>query len=698
MNIPSNTISKKLRKLAQPILSLVLALSLIISSPLVALAAEDATVASQQTATTTPTEPQTPPTGPTTDPGPTVDPGPQKPTGDSASTYTYNKDTGNWENDHYIWDPTTHQSRPKDVPDYFFDPATGTWSSQQWTYDASTGRYVATPVVLSKQAVDALGLAQPSSKASINNTGPGSNNQSTVLNNSNGFFDLFSRTEVANYFNMNSLSGNALVNGNTKAGDAITGDANTLANILNLLRSAWDLSGGQLMSFVKNVYGDLNGDIMLNLPTINSASNKSGSSQNNSIGNTGSNSNNTIDGTNNGDVTINATNLNTINNNLDLAARSGDASVSGNTEGGNAKSGNANVLLNLLNLIGSAISARQSFFGVLNVYGNFTGDVLLPQNFLNSLIASNAPSGGSSNSINTTGSNSNNQITENHNRDLLSNTQNIDTIANNITTDARSGNANVDNNTQAGSAKTGDANSQVTLLNLTGHNVVAENAVLVFVNVFGKWLGLIMDAPQGATSAVLGGGVQSDQLNSSLPEGSTTLNNTNQNTINNNLNLSARSGNADVSGNTKAGDATSGDAKIAANVGNIINSTFGLSKFFGVFIINVFGDWLGSFGIDTPYGNTPMTNASTNTATQAGTDIASSNAVVQNIVSGSQNIGQMSQQTSSVNSDAGAKSEPQMPTHSTTRSASNPYFIPFLSLLALLVAGMLYRVSRKSGQ
>jgi hypothetical protein len=244
---------------------------------------------------------------------------------------------------------------------------------------------------LSKQAVDALGLAQPSSKASINNTGPGSNNQSTVLNNSNGFFDLFSRTEVANYFNMNSLSGNASVNGNTKASDATTGDANTLANILNLLRSAWDLSGGQLMSFVKNVYGDLNGDIMLNLPTINSASNKSGSSQNNSIGNTGSNSNNTIDGTNNGDV--------------DLAARSGDASVSGNTEGGNAKSGNANVLLNLLNLIGSAISARQSFFGVLNVYGNFTGDVLLPQNFLNSLIASNAPSGGSSNSINTTGSN-----------------------------------------------------------------------------------------------------------------------------------------------------------------------------------------------------------------------------------------------------------------------------------------------------
>jgi hypothetical protein len=77
----------------------------------------------------------------------------------------------------------------------------------------------------------------------------------------------------------------------------------------------------------------------------------------------------------------------------------------------------------------------------------------------------------------------------------------------------------VSRNTQADSAKTGDATSNLTLLNLTGHNVIAENAVLVFVNVFGKWVGLIMDAPQGATSAVLGGGVSSNTLNPSLPEG-----------------------------------------------------------------------------------------------------------------------------------------------------------------------------------
>jgi hypothetical protein len=450
------------------------------------------------------------------------------------------------------------------------------------------------------------------------------------------------------------------------------------------------------MSFVKDIYGDLNGDVLLNLPAIDNNGDAASSGHSNSIAITGSDSNNTIDAANNGELSINATNLNTITNNLDLSARTGNADVTGNTQGGSARSGNAKVLLNLLNLIGSAIAARQSFFGVLNVHGNFTGDILLPTNFLNSLIASNAgTSGGVANSINTTGSNSNNQITENHNRDLIGNTQNLDTIANNISTNAQSGNADVSGNTKAGSATTGDATSSLTLLNLTGHNVIAENAVLVFVNVFGKWVGLIMDAPQGATSAVLAGGVKSNTLNPSLPEGNTTLDNTNQNTINNNLNLSARSGDATVEGNTQAGDATSGDAKVAANVGNIIDSTFGLSKFFGVFIINVFGDWFGSFGIDTPYGNQVAANQSSN---NAATSASISSASVNNQSFSNQlsvvaeNITQTSQQSLGANNqnhDAPAQ------VSKASTAASNPYLIPFVSVVALLIAGMLYRVSRK---
>src|SRR5690606_26762954 len=80
-------------------------------------------------------------------------------------------------------------------------------------------------------------------------------------------------------------------------------------------------------------------------------------------------------------------------------------------------------------------------------------------------------------------------------------------IVNNINTAAASGNANVSNNTQAGNATTGDAQTNVTILNLTGRNVVAANSLLVFVNVLGEWVGVIVDAPAGSTSAALGTGV-----------------------------------------------------------------------------------------------------------------------------------------------------------------------------------------------
>jgi hypothetical protein len=66
--------------------------------------------------------------------------------------------------------------------------------------------------------------------------------------------------------------------------------------------------------------------------------------------------------------------------------------------------------------------------------------------------------------------------------------------------------------------------------------------------------------PKGSNSALIGGGVASDTV---LPAGNTTVNADNQNTINNNIDLSAQSGDASVTNNTQAGNATSGKADIA---------------------------------------------------------------------------------------------------------------------------------------
>ncbi len=585
----------------------VLVFSLAVVQPAgIAIATEDATTTTPTTNTTTelqsPTEEASPVLA-TTNTGPQTIPGPTSPTGADSNTYTENPATGNWENDHYIWDPVTHQTRPKQLPDYSYDPATGTWSTNDWTFDPATGKYIPTPQPVPADLLAALGLLPGGTRANINGTGPNSNNQINSNDTANGIFNLYTKTEINNYFGLYSLTGDALVNGNTQGGNASSGDASALANIINLLNSAWRVSGGKMLTFIQNLFGDVDGDIVLDTGSVDTAEKATKDGSEYGIQNTGPNSNNTINDNDNGKIDINTAEYNDINNNLVLNAKSGNAAVNGNTKGGSAKSGDARVLLNLLNIINSTINSGKSFFGVLNIYGNLNGDILFSKDFLDQLIQNSEPtvSGGNNSYINNTGPNSNNTIDSPRSTNLTSNTNDISTINNNIRTSAKSGLADVSNNTNAGNATTGNTNSKLTLLNLTGKQVIARNAVLVFVNVFGRWVGLIMDAPAGTKSAIVGGGVKNN--NSSSPGVSIDSTSATTNTINNNIDLSAESGNATVNGNTEAGDATSGDADIAANVGNIVNSDLSLSDWFGVLFINVFGDWLGSFGVDTPAGN-----------------------------------------------------------------------------------------------
>ena len=682
----------------------------------------DVTTTSAPVAPVPPVEPApvVPVTGPQTPPGPT------QPNGVDAHTYIQNIDTGNWENDQYIWDPTTHQTRPKKKPDYYYDPASGTWSTNEWTYDAAQGKYIVTPKPVAPSLLAQLGLLAGGGRANIDGTGPNSNNQINSHDSANGIFNLYTQAEINNYFGIYSLSGDSSVVGNTTGGDASTGDASVLANILNLLASAWNISGGQMLTFFESLYGDVNGDILLDTGDANSSNSAKNSGLQNSIANTGPNSNNTIGDTKDGSVAINSAEYNDINNNVVIASRSGDAVVgcakqkgtnvetesngiesrsvnecSGNTTAGSAKSGNAKVMLNLLNLINSYISSGKSFFGVINIYGNLNGDILFSKDFINQLLASGAMQNNSSNSstITNTGPNSNNAIDSNRSGSLTSNTNDLSTINNNIVTNAKSGDANVSGNTAAGDAHSGKADIKLTLLNLTGHQVVAKNAVLVFVNVFGSWLGLIMDAPAGTKSALLGGGVT--QNNQAQPGNST--NNTNAvNNINNNLDLSAISGDADVIGNTKAGDATSGDADIAINVGNIINSDFSMSDWFGVLFINVFGNWVGSLGVDTAAGNTGATqtaqsiqdnnvNQSTEFQKSQWSSAFASSPYGNNVLASSVTTVEKSVTPNNAQLAIAGPIDYKRP-------ASRPfsdYAFPLFAIIAISVAGVLFQLSKK---
>jgi hypothetical protein len=256
-----------------------------------------------------------------------------------------------------------------------------------------------------------------------------------------------------------------------------------------------------------------------------------------------------------------------------------------------------------MNLINSTVASGQSFIGTININGNLNGDILLPQGVLDSLLASTGPSSSNVASANLT----DNSTTTNNTTEAITNAINSSTTT---------GNASVSGNTSAGSAVSGNAKGNITLLNLTGSNTVGKNDLLVFVNVLGKWVGVIMNAPTGSTAADLGGGItqsgpgSNNVLASNVTDNSTTTNNANL-AINNHVNVLAHSGDATVSNNTRGGNAQSGNAYTAVNILNMEGSNLSLSDWFGVLFINVFGFWNGSFGLNTSAGD-PVSDPSNN--------------------------------------------------------------------------------------
>lgn len=545
-----------------------------------------------QSTPATPTEQSTPPQSSQSQ-APKPSTGPTQSTGADGPKYKYNEQTKLWESDKYTWDPATNQTKPKETPNYSYNSATGRWDTTEWKYNPASNTYeqnTATrstpptggastnPVSPTSNETSGTGTGadnshlQPHVSSSGNSPalqgGSGSNSPSTISLNANGrqSYELYYNAQISNTINSSALTGDASVLQNTQGGSAMTGDALALTNLINLLQSSW-APNGQFATFIKDIEGDVVGDLHIDpgeLTVVNAARTA--------------------------DIKVQHDVNGTINNDVNLDARSGNALVDGNTTAGDATSGNANAVANIVNMINSSIGSGQSFLGMLNIHGNFEGDVLLPPQTLQNLLADS--------SVPKTEVN----LASISDTELTADFANNMAITNDIATNAASGSATVAGNTTAGSATTGDAATNVTVLNLTGRQVIGSNALLVFVNVLGEWVGMIVDSPN-SNSAALGSGIGSNYYS-----GNADIDSEFNGVINNNITVNAATGNAAVTHNTRAGNATTGDATASVNLANIMNSQFNLTDWFGILFINVFGTWRGSFGIDTAFGNPIATN------------------------------------------------------------------------------------------
>lgn len=444
---------------------------------------------------------------------------------------------------------------------------------------------------------------------SIVNDGNGSksdNNGSAVVVNDNTT-DQNNSANIDNGLTGVTVTGQNSASNNLGDSSINSGNANTTGTIITSANT--NVDGLAISEF--NIVDDHTGDFILDF----GANCISGCDGFTNLANTnngsGSTNDTSLDSTTNN--TTNQLNDGVVNNDLYLTSDSGNNAASGNTNGNNyIITGDASVVGNVLTMLNNNL-AGNVIYGVVNIFGDLIGDIILPESALNAFAC--ATCGGNTSLINSgngSGSDNNNSSTQTVNN--IYDQINVADINNNLILDATTGGNSASGNT-GGDAyiKTGEANVIAQVLNIANTNLIGGDMWLVIINRAGRWVGQIVGTPTGSMfagsegtefsvdengeiSVVNSGNGSGSTNNGSLD--STVNNTTNQKNIaevNNDLHLSANTGKNSTNDNT-GGDSyiTTGDAEVIANLVNFVNNNIVGGRLLVTFV-NVFGDWTGNF-------------------------------------------------------------------------------------------------------
>ena len=441
------------------------------------------------------------------------------------------------------------------------------------------------------------------SSASIGNTGngAGSNNNGSSASVSNNTTDQNNSAKVGNAMNQATITGSnsaSFNNGNTTLD---TGNANVSGTAITAVNT--NAAGMSVSEF--NVVDDQKGDLVLDDAAF--AANciqgcATGTTSATNSGN-GAQSNNTADATSQINGTTFQNNDAAVGNNLVLSASSGQNDASFNTGGDTTiNTGDANVAANAVTFANNNIAGTMTY-GVVNIYGNLEGDIILPD-FTSGPVsgtgtATNAGNGAQSNNTATLDSNAANNTFQGNNV----------AINNELILNGDTGNNSASYGTDGKTVvKTGESNVNAEVTNVANSNVVGD-FWLVIVNQAGNWFGQIIGAPTNATVASSQGtdistdengqtnvsnGAQSNNATSNSTSASNNTTQTNTGVINNYIDLSAFTGGNSTDYNTGGKNTiNTGDANIMANIVNFVNNNFlGNVK---ILQVNVLSDmWKGN--------------------------------------------------------------------------------------------------------
>lgn len=285
-------------------------------------------------------------------------------------------------------------------------------------------------------------------------TGPNSENENLVDQNSALVIDLNNESNLDNEIDITAITGLNTVSNNTKIGDITTGDINLGVNLINLANLY--LPNLILSADVWNVLGNYYGDIVIPTNTLTGPN-----SQNQNLVNSNNNTDISID--QNADL----------NNYFNFNTNTGTNDFGNNTWLGDISTGATAIKSTLTNL--TNVGSLPMFY-IFNVFGQWDG--ILPKGIDPSMVFINEVTGPNSENINEANLDSNTQLSINNDAD----------VNNKIDINANTGGNTISNNTAVGSIKTGAINVSANVINiLNSFSDKVGQFTLGVVNIFGNW-------------------------------------------------------------------------------------------------------------------------------------------------------------------------------------------------------------------
>lgn len=280
-----------------------------------------------------------------------------------------------------------------------------------------------------------------------------------------------------------------------------------------------------------------------------------------------------------GSLTVSNENEANIDNEVEVSASTGENSIE--TEGGSAliQAGDATAVSNTVNVVNTNIVGNNVLFAVVNVYGQWNGDLIVPGEGL--LEVAPEPVYAETVIVN----------------------ENEADVENNVLVTANTGGNEIDAEGGDGSSaeiKTGAAYAGAEVLNIVNTNIVKNNFFFLLINNLGSWTGKILnwDNESGEYSNIFSYdfGLLGDGETPTI-QGLLSIFNKNTAKVENDISASANTGNNEIEIENENGGSASaaiktGNAAAMAKIVNFINTNIvGNNWLFG--IVNIMGQWNG---------------------------------------------------------------------------------------------------------